>query len=173
MDKLIQRAVKDMRDHFKRCTPVTAGRGLKETNIAFEVSHVFRKAGYLIYPEYRFRRGSIDAVFIRKDEAIICEWKQLYKNSIHSIKAQTNRMRKFASVINFEKRGFKGEIRKIRFLWVCDTWEDDLHEWWLGHKCKEPSRNPFKGWKRGDKKFESFGDGWNPYYWLWAYSEKE
>lgn len=175
MHKLIRSAVRDMKAHFKRCAPITAGRGLKEANIAFVVSHVFRQAGYLIYPEFRFKRGSVDAVFIKKDEAIICEWKQLYKGSIPAIWAQTDRMQTFARENFFAKRGFIGEIRKIRFLWVCDTWEADLREWWFARKCKEPSSYPypFRGWALGDEKFESFGEGWNPYFWLWAYSEKE
>jgi hypothetical protein len=169
MRKIILGAVESQKAHLAHCSPVTEGQGLKEANIAFSISYAFRSEGYFVYPEFRFNRGSIDAVFIRNGEAIVCEWKQLYKRSAPVIAEQTERMKLFAEQIQSSKHGFKSPIRKLKLLWVCDTWEPEFKNWWLGQDDKQSTTWPFKGWILGKADFPSFGDEWNPYSWLWAY----
>ena len=171
IETIILRAVEDQKTHFKHCAPITGSQGLKEANIAFSVSHAFRSAGYFVYPEFRFNGGSIDAVFIRKDEAVIFECKQLYPRSISSIAEQTERMKLFANKTQLSKHGFKTPVRKSKLLWVCDTWEPKLETWWLGRGEKGRSKWPFNEWTVGKAEFPSFGDDWNPYSWLWAYKQ--
>lgn len=69
--------------------------GFKEANIAHDVSAAFRKEGYYVFPEFPFSGGSIDAVFIRDSEVVICEWKRLHRRSVIDITEQTARMLRF------------------------------------------------------------------------------
>ena len=53
--------------------------GFKEANIAHAFSAAFLRAGYSVFPEFSFAGGSIDALFLREKEIVLCEWKRMHR----------------------------------------------------------------------------------------------
>ena len=150
----------------------TINEGFKEANIAHDVSAAFRSEGYLVYPEFPFENGSIDAVFIRDNEVVVSEWKRLYRKSTPEIVDQTSRMMRFDPNVELPKYGFKPRAWLVKRLWVCDVWDefDDSVNWWSGSSSKIPTQYPFDStWKKGKESFPDFNPEWSRYSWLWAY----
>lgn len=146
--------------------------GFKEANIAHDLSGTFRSAGFLAYPEFPYGSGSIDAVFVKEREIVVCEWKRLYPRSIPRIAEQTKRLMRFDAATEMAKHRFIAREWRVSRLWVCDTWLPSCADWWGGKLSKVQAVRPFdQNWKCGRHDFDSFGDGWYSYSWVWAFSE--
>src|SRR4051812_47753679 len=156
MHAIIEDAIGLRKAHIDHGIPMNDSQGFKEVNIAFALWSAFHKAGYLGYPEFPHKKGSIDAMFIREEEIVICEWKQVHRGSAPVIVDQTARMMDFDPVLEFEKHRFKGRNWKTRRLWVCDAWEQSAVDWWMGCPTKILTPRPFDSkWTVGRKDFES------------------
>jgi hypothetical protein len=168
MDAIIQNAIDSRSRHFRLGQPMTSiGEGFKEANIAHDFSAAFQKSAYYVFPEFPFEGGSIDAVFVKDTEVVVCEWKRCYAGSFGSIVDQTQRMLRFDPAVELPKHGFKPQDWVTRWLWVCDAWDEPTVDWWCGRAVSAPLLCPFKtGWSIGDHRFP--GLRWL-YVWLWAY----
>jgi hypothetical protein len=171
LNAIVQRAISIRKAEIKRGRPMNEKQGFKEAHIALAMSFAFRDAGYIVFPEFPCKKGSIDAVVMNDDEVLICEWKQVYQHSAQTIVEQTKRMLRFDPPRDFPKYGIKVRPREIKRFWVCDTWNKTAVNWWVGRTKKIRPPSPFvSGWFCGYEEFASFGDGWDPYFWLWAYT---
>jgi len=147
-------------------------RGFKEANIAHDLATAFRKQGFLAYPEFPFKGGSIDALFVKGNDIVICEWKKLSPRSIPKLTLQKKRMLQFNPRREMAAHEFKPRPWRTSWLWVCDTWFPDCREWWLGPRSKLTTKNPFdRQWQRGALTFNHLPKDWDPYCWLWAVKE--
>jgi hypothetical protein len=148
-------------------------QGFKEVNIAFALWTAFFKAGYFCFPEFPYKNGSIDCVFVRGSEIVVCEWKKVHRNaSAREILKQTKRMLHFNPVPELEKHRFKRKKWRIIRLWLCDTWYQSTVDWWIGRETKIRPLPPFDSkWTVGKHDFDSLGTDWYPYFWLWAFKK--
>jgi hypothetical protein len=171
MKSIITDALDIRRKHLAVGKPMHFGRGFKEMNIAFSVSLALQQAGYYAFPEFHYKGGSIDAIFVRGDEVIVCEWKYLSHRSVGSVVAQTKRMLSFKPEGHLPDFGFKSRKWKTRYLWVADSWEKRAVDWWLGAPSTIRDKRPFNDkWHVGSEAF-SLGPEFDPYYvWVWAYT---
>ncbi|MGA3143057.1 MAG: hypothetical protein ABSF10_08430 [Verrucomicrobiota bacterium] len=172
LSEIINFAVNCRATHFAFGKPRRGIEGFKEVNIAHDLSAAFRLAGFYVFPEFPLAKGgSMDGVFIRGDEVVVCEWKQCYARSAWEVPGQTERMVNFNSMTEFQIYGFPDKNWEKRCLWVCDAWDDETINWWFG---RSPVKDgfppcPFDGnWNRDEYKFQNLG--WN-YSWIWAYTK--
>lgn len=171
MHEIVRDAIRVRREHIGLGIPMNVNQGFKEVNIAFALWIAFHRAGYFGFPEFPYRKGSIDAIFLRGEEIVICEWKQVYRSSAPIIVEQTSRMLRFDPIRELAKHRIASRAWKTRRLWVCDTWEQRAVDWWMGRETKIRTPSPFDSeWTVGKEDFEDFGDGWFPYCWLWAFT---
>lgn len=169
MERLIRKAARMRQKHCSFGKPMIYSQGFKEANIAHDVTATFRSAGYYIFPEFPIQHGSIDAIFIRNREIIICEWKRLHPRSRSSILEQTKRMLEFDPAIQLSKFGFPKRQWQTRYLWICDCWDQPSLDWWFGLNTESKTPWPFNKWICGRFDFSSFGKDWSLYSWVWAF----
>jgi hypothetical protein len=146
--------------------------GFREALLASSVTLAFHDRGFLCYPQFTFKNGAIDALFIKSDIVVLAEFKRLSYGS-HSVVRQTRRMRKFDAVEELRKHQFKRRKWKVHHLWVCDAWERHSVDWWMGKKMRR-AKVPFDGeWERGCTDFQKVmlrhGTDWDPYSIVWAH----
>jgi hypothetical protein len=151
--------------------------GFKEAFLVNAVTFAFLERGFLCYPQFGFRNGAIDAVFIRRKEIVLTEFKRLDAGSTKSVRSQTRRMLRFSPRDQMSEHQFKPRRWKTSHLWVCDTWDEKSVQWWLGGVTTRRLPAPFDGnWKRGRvdlrRAMLRHGTDWYPYSLLWAYHEK-
>jgi hypothetical protein len=171
MQSIIDEALAIRKAHIAVGMPMNVRRGFKEVNVAYSMSFAFQKAGYYAFPEFPHKGGSIDAIFVRDDEVVVCEWKHLYRRSAPLVVVQTERMLSFKPERDFLLHGFKPRKWKTRFLWVADSWEKRAVDWWLGKPTPIKDVRPFgRRWIVGSEAFPSFGAEWYPYVWVWAFT---
>ena len=156
----------------------TLDEGFREANIAHDLSWVFRRNGYLAFPEFPFDGGSIDAVFVRDREVVACEWTRFYRRAKQKVIRQSERLLRFDPRIELPKHGFSIRPQVYTILWVCDVWFESDGEWWLGRAVDQLDPCPFgRGWKVGREDFSTLqlrahqGVEFT-YSWLWASKEK-
>lgn len=171
MQPIINDALAIRKAHVAIGMPMNVRRGFKEVNVAYSMSFALQKAGYFAFPEFPYGGGSIDAIFVRGDEVVVCEWKHLYRRSASLVVAQTERMLRFEPKRDFRLHGFKPRKWKTRYLWVADSWEERAVDWWLGRPTSIEDKRPFdRRWTIGSESFPSFGPEWDPYSWVWAFT---
>ncbi len=153
--------IKIRKKHITVGMPMAQNQGFKEINIALAVSFAFREAGYHVFPEFPYKRGSIDAVFVHKKKVVVCEWKHIYGRAPRSIVAQTQRMLRFDPKREFMKHGFKAQPWKTKRLWICDTWQKSTVPWWTGDQTQARAKNPFarNRWVVGKENSQRAGSG--------------
>jgi hypothetical protein len=170
MRAIIENAIKVRRDQMALGIPMNINQGFKEASLAAAFWVAFSQAGYLGYPEFPYRKGSIDAVFVRHEEVVVCEWKRVTGPTASAVMRQTARMLTFDPNRELCRHRFCQRKYRKRLLWACDTWERKSADWWLGEGKASRKPRPFgDGWKVGMQVFDSFGEGWYPYFWLWAF----
>lgn len=171
MHSLIKKAIDSRSRHFQLGQPMVESEGFKEANIAHDLSAAFQNSAYYVFPEFPFGRGSIDAVFVKETEVVVCEWKRCHKESFKDIVSQTQRVLRFDPAVELPKYGFKPQDWVTRWLWVCDAWDQATIDWWHGRLVAAPIPCPFNGaWSVGYHTFPDLRpDRRWLYVWLWAY----
>ena len=180
-------AARSRERHFAVGQPWSGGNeSFKEANIAHDMSMAFRQAGFFAFPEFplpeQFRKSakgakkSLDAIFVRNDVVIICEWK--VSTAKKGILWDKERMEKYAPLTlksDFREHGFKDNARNVYLLCVCELWEEKELETWRGY---------FGGWNIDNFEFSRVKwrnelDDWlkekegRAYRWAWAWKKSE
>lgn len=150
--------------------------GFREALLVNSVTLAFHDCGFLCYPQFTYRNGAIDALFVKGDIVVITEFKRLGSGSFTSVVNQTKRMLKFDAEREMKKHQFRERKWKLHHLWMCDTWGQHTVDWWLG-KRRRRSVLPFDDtWHRDYADFRPVmsrhGSDWDDYFIAWAYKKK-
>ncbi len=172
---IISDALRIHRRHIRAGIPMNTNMGFREALLVNSVTLAFHDRGFLCYPQFTYRNGAIDALFIRGEIAVLTEFKRLGYGSSDSVVRQTRRMQKFDAHRELKKHQFRNRKWKLYHLWVCDTWYRHTVDWWMG-KRRRKAVIPFDGeWQRDHVDFRRVmlhhGKEWDPYFIVWAFHE--
>jgi hypothetical protein len=151
--------------------------GFKEANLVHAASCIFWRHGFSFFPEFPYAKGSVDTLFVRKNEVVIAEFKRMHRSMLDTIVSQTERMEQFDPHSELEKHCFKTRKWKLSLLWLCDAWDKESVDWWMGPaKDLMPKCQFGRSWSKGSEDLRAdlgkHPDNWSPYSILWAYREK-
>src|SRR5215469_4506257 len=91
---ILAEAIQIHKKHMRVGIPMNTNMGFKEALIANSVTSAFINRGFLCYPQFPYKKGAFDAIFLRYENIVLTEFKRL--NNSSTLKSQASRMLEFA-----------------------------------------------------------------------------